>query len=264
MSNARNSKSQVASGGKRKNDGRDHQKTKAAASQQVSAKKKADSKKIIMRVLAIVASLLLIFAFAFPSLATLITTTGGSSTNTSSSTTSSSSSSSSTATTMDYDSMLQSTVNNELAAISASPNDSSAYEQLANQYFDWASYVEDGTIESQYTVAELFAKAQEYYKKCLDNNAIYHDLTDYNAVTVDYAITLFYLGDTEGAIATLEAFNLVTGDFPYSWANLGLFYQNEGNTDRARECYQKALSTANSDTDSDLITQVQELLNNLG
>lgn len=120
----------------------------------------------------------------------------------------------------------------------------SALLNLANGYFDWgaAAMEYSESDDDAEHVTDLFTQAIAYYDQYLEANP------DSKSVEVDRAICVFYSGDTEGAIADLEQFTAEDDSFGPAWANLGMFYENAGETDKAKAAYEKAVETDPDDT----------------
>lgn len=124
---------------------------------------------------------------------------------------------------------------------------------LANGYFDWGDAAQSvaKTDDEKQHARDLFNKAIGLYDQYLDANP------NSNSVIVDRAIAIFYAGDHKKAIAQLEEFTAGNDSFAQAWANLGMFYQTDGQTDKAKAAYQKAVDTA---TDSNVKAYAQENL----
>ena len=124
---------------------------------------------------------------------------------------------------------------------------------LANGYFDWGDAAQSvaKTDDERQHARDLFSKAIELYDQYLKDNP------NSNSVIVDRAISIFYAGDHKKAIAALEEFTASNDSFAQAWANLGMFYQTDGQTDKAKDAYQKAVDTA---TDSNVKTYAQQNL----
>lgn len=124
---------------------------------------------------------------------------------------------------------------------------------LANGYFDWGDAAQSvaKTDDERQHARDLFNKAIDLYDQYLQDNP------NSNSVIVDRAIAIFYAGDHKKAIAELEKFTASNDSFAQAWANLGMFYEADGQTDKAKTAYQKAVDTA---TDSNVKAYAQEHL----
>jgi tetratricopeptide (TPR) repeat protein len=127
-------------------------------------------------------------------------------------------------------------INAREASITANPKD---YELLAAQaraYFSWAYEVQQTTPSASTTSNPLWASASTYFKRAVDIQA-----TD-AAVIGDYAITLFYSGDTAGAIAAGEQAKKLDPKVVQNLFNLGNYYATAGDNAKAIENYQAYLT----------------------
>lgn len=129
------------------------------------------------------------------------------------------------------------------AQYDSDPSNPSALLQLANGYFDWGVAARDvvATDEDDAHVVDLFNQAIARYDDYLEQNP------DSKSVEVDRAISIFYAGDRDRAIAELESFTAEDGSFGPAWANLGMFYETEGRTDEAIAAYERAIESDSSD-----------------
>ena len=129
----------------------------------------------------------------------------------------------------------------------ADPDNPSALLSLANGYFDWgaAARTYAKTEDDDYHVVDLFSKAIARYDDYLERYGSGNGSN--KSVQVDRAIAIFYTGDVDTAVSTLESFVAQTSDFGPAWANLGMFYESQGRVDDARSAYERAVS---SDTDN--------------
>lgn len=147
---------------------------------------------------------------------------------------------------VDVDAQYQDATDTLQAQYDADPENPSALLNLANGYFDWGAaaraYVEDDDDDAH--VVDLFSQAISRYDDYLEKYGA--DSGSNKSVQVDRAIAIFYTGDVDTAVATLEDFVAKTDDFGPAWANLGMFYESENRTDDARAAYEKAI-TADSD-----------------
>lgn len=117
---------------------------------------------------------------------------------------------------------------------------------LGNAYMDCAMAMRSATDAdaNEETVAATFASAVDCYDRYLaqaqeDPKAAEQDSV--NTVTVDRAVCLFYSGSEDEAVSDLKAFLDEQPDFAMGWYNLGAFYEQQGDTDAAREAYNKVL-----------------------
>lgn len=122
--------------------------------------------------------------------------------------------------------------------LSENPQDAATLINLANNYYQWASYAMRyaSSDDEQQQVTDLLTKAEGYYDQ-------YLALDDASTARAYRAMCQFYLGDPTGALAALEELVSQDATFAPGWANLGLVYQALGNTDKATEAYNKALSS---------------------
>ena len=96
------------------------------------------------------------------------------------------------------------------------------------------------TDEENAHVTDLLQKAEDYYDTYLESN-------DAAAAHVNRALCRYYLGDSAGAISALEKFVAATPDYAPAWANLGMIYQETGDTNKAEDAYNKALEVDPND-----------------
>ena len=128
------------------------------------------------------------------------------------------------------------------AKLEKDPKDLASLLNLGKNYVSWASeassYASDE--EGQEHVSDLYDKAMDYFDR-------YLELNDDNAVRVNRAMCQLYSGDFDGAQAALESPTENAPDYGPAWANLGLIYEYTGNTEQAKEAYQKAIDTDPND-----------------
>ncbi|MDY2778063.1 MAG: hypothetical protein SOU51_06750 [Collinsella sp.] len=139
------------------------------------------------------------------------------------------------------------------------PTDPAALLELANAYFDWGTYARshatsDGDRDH---AVELFKTAVGHYDTYLASHAS-------KSATVDRAICLFYAGDTQAAIAALEAFVAQDASFAPAWANLGMFRESLDDIDGASDAYRRAIDTAGDDDAYGVRDYAQSRLDALG
>lgn len=140
----------------------------------------------------------------------------------------------------------------------ANPADPSTLLNLANGYFDWGAAAmshAQGDEDQQHAI-DLFKQAISYYDTYIEHNP------GSKSAEVDRAICVFYSGDHTAAIAALEEFVAADSLFGPAWANLGMFYENEGRIDDAKDAYNKAIEADPEDT-YQVKTYAQQRLANL-
>lgn len=144
------------------------------------------------------------------------------------------------------------------AKYDANPADPSTLLNLANGYFDWGSAAlghAQGDEDHQHAI-DLFKQAIGYYDTYIERNP------GSKSAEVDRAICVFYSGDHTAAIAALEDFVAADSTFGPAWANLGMFYENDGRIEDAKAAYNKAIEADPEDT-YQVKTYAQQRLANL-
>ncbi len=204
------------------------------------------SRRPLVLVAVILVSIIMVGSILLPSLSAIVSGMQASSSSTDGSQ-SSSSDSSEAATTSSYmdelDSRYSSTVSSLESKLADNPDDAATLINLANNYLTWGDMARNyaSTDDEQAHVTDLLQKAEGYYDEYLAGN-------DANAAHVNRALCQYYLGDTDGAIAALEQFCAGTADYAPAWANLGMIYEDAGETDKATDAYNKALEVDPDDT----------------
>ena len=141
----------------------------------------------------------------------------------------------------------------------ADPTNPSTLLNLANGYFDWgvAAMNHAASDEDSTHARELLARAVEYYDTYLADNP------GAKSATVDRAICVFYAGDTDQAIEALEALISDDPSFAPAWANLGMFYESQGSTEKAADAYRRAIEASAEDDAYNVGSYAQERLDAL-
>ena len=128
------------------------------------------------------------------------------------------------------------------AQVASDPTSYTALVNLGNAYFDWAQTLSSpqpnqSTVSSEALAAAmpLWAQARDTYAKALQVKP------GESPVTVDYAITAFYSGDTTAAIVAAEGVAKADPTFAQAWLNLGIFYQQSGESAKAIAAFQQYL-----------------------
>lgn len=136
------------------------------------------------------------------------------------------------------DQQFQPTVASLTAQLQSEPESYPVLVSLGNTYFDWAIQLQQASQTDSATIGAdqpLWVAAKDAYERAL---AVKQGEAP---VTVDYAITLFYTGETNAAIKTAEQVTKDTPDFGPAYFNLGVFYNALGETDKAVAAYEKYL-----------------------
>lgn len=107
---------------------------------------------------------------------------------------------------------------------------------LGEDYTSWAAQV------AMYGASDDSAKAHsdELYKKALDYYDRYLAINDSEIVKASRAMCQYSSGDKDGAIGALEKLTQDKPEFAVAWLDLGMIYEQESNTDKAKEAYTKA------------------------
>jgi Flp pilus assembly protein TadD len=114
--------------------------------------------------------------------------------------------------------------------LQSQPESYTALVALGNTYFDWASSVQQASQTSTSAVGAdqpLWVASKDAYARALKVKA------GEPGVNVDYAVTLFYTGDTKTAVLTAEKVAKDEPTFAPAFFNLGIFYQALGEKEKA-------------------------------
>lgn len=127
--------------------------------------------------------------------------------------------------------------------LDSDPNNLAALLNLAQNYMNWgySAAAQSDTDEETTYANGLLDQAIGYYDR-------YLALNDSNSAKVDRALCQYYKGDTDAALSALEQITTDSPDFAPAWANLGMLYERSGDTDKAKDAYQKA---ADADPDDE-------------
>lgn len=127
-----------------------------------------------------------------------------------------------------------------------SANDPAVQLVIAGKYFEWADAVlqavAQGGGNTQAAQQQGFALSAPYWKAASAAYAKAFEKKSGDASsTTDYAISVFYGGDAAGAVKIAE--ELVARDprFAPVRFNLGIFYQNAGDTAKAKASFEEYL-----------------------
>lgn len=123
-------------------------------------------------------------------------------------------------------------------ALQSEPESYTALVSLGNTYFDWALSIQQASQQTTSAVGAdqpLWVSAKDAYTRALELQA------DESPVLVDYSITLFYTGDTNTAIATVEKVTKDDPTFAPAWFNLAIFQGALGQNDKAVPALEQAI-----------------------
>jgi cytochrome c-type biogenesis protein CcmH/NrfG len=136
------------------------------------------------------------------------------------------------------DAQYQPAVASITAMLQSDPESYTALVSLGNTYFDWAVKKQQASQNSTATMGAdlpLWTGAKDAYARAVKVKG------DESTVRVDYAITLFYTGDTVKAIAVAEDVMKDDPTFSPAWFNAGIFFQTTGATDKAIAAFEQYL-----------------------
>jgi tetratricopeptide (TPR) repeat protein len=124
------------------------------------------------------------------------------------------------------------------ASLTANPKSYDLLIAQAESYFGWAYDVQLTKASEPTTANPLWATARGYFERAVAVKA-----TDATIIG-DYAITLFYSGETSAAIAAGEKARLLDPKIVQNLFNLGNYYDAAGDAAKAKEAYQAYLTAA--------------------
>ena len=120
--------------------------------------------------------------------------------------------------------------------LEADPDNPDLLKQLGTAYMQWAANLQYYSMTDEQTldVYDKAKKAKEYYDTYLEDN-------DDADVADAAAMCIYYYGETSNAITALEEVCEKYPDHAGSFANLGMLYEVQGETDKAIENYNLAV-----------------------
>lgn len=124
------------------------------------------------------------------------------------------------------------------ASLTANPKDYNLLVQQGNAYFGWAAEVQQTIPSASPTSNPLWSSARTYFARAVAIKATEAP------VLGDYAVTLFYSGDTSAAISAGEQARKLDPTVVQNLFNLGNFYATAGDNAKAIEAYQAYLTAA--------------------
>lgn len=137
--------------------------------------------------------------------------------------------------------------------VKANPDDKEAQYKLGEALYQWGIYAQtyasdDGQSDE---AVQLLDEAQTAYTSYLDLEGSL-DSTQAKSAATYRALATYYTGDAEKAEQLLEDLGNEVNYAP-AWANLGMMYQQEGDTTKALAAYQKGV-----EADPDGSQQIKE------
>ena len=127
------------------------------------------------------------------------------------------------------------------ASITADPKNYDLLVSQADNYYQWGAKVREVVQSSGATSTEdtpIWKAAVTYYARALAVKS--GDTT----VMGDYAVALFYSGDSAAAIAEGEKVRTIDPKFAPNLFNLGIFYHSTGDKVKAKAAYEAYLAAA--------------------
>ena len=142
------------------------------------------------------------------------------------------------------DTQYTATIDTLLQQLDADPENPDLLKQIGDAYIGWATYSSYYAMTDEQTLEtyDHAKKAKEYYDKYLENN-------DDADVADSAAMCIYYYGETSNAIKALEEVCEKYPDHAGSYANLGMLYEVQGETDKAIENYNLAIEKDPEDAD---------------
>lgn len=151
-------------------------------------------------------------------------------------------------------------INSLEASITADPKNYDLLVAQGENYLGWALQYASLTNSLPDTSSTVWASAKSFFERAIKVKA-----TD-GSVIGDYAMALFYSGETSAAIAAGEKSRVLDPKGAQNLYNLGNYYSSAGNTAKALEAYEACLA-ANSvaaSPSADLAKAAQTQITNLG
>lgn len=222
----------------------------SSAATSSSARKKAEGAGVSMpvRIVLIVFIVLMALSMMLPSLTYLVSGSNAGSGSQSQDTASDSSDSSSSTDSSDdtsadaIDARYQALVDEQQAKLDSDPENLAALLNMGNDYMQWGY-----TLLSNASTDDETTHAYDVLNQAIATFDRYLALNDSSAVKVNRALCQYYAGDTDGAIQTLQALTESDSGYGPAWANLGMLYQVKGDTDSAKNAYNKAIAVEPDD-----------------
>lgn len=118
-------------------------------------------------------------------------------------------------------------VNSYTAALASEPTSYTAMVGLGNTYFDWGLQIQQTVGTTTGNDLPMWLSAATLYDRALQIEP-----GDPNVAT-DFAVALFYSGQTQAAIQVIEKVQVDSPDFAPAYFNAGVIYRFAGQPDKA-------------------------------
>ncbi len=130
--------------------------------------------------------------------------------------------------------------------LEADPDNLAYFANLGNAYMNSALAMMSASDADSFAekVEASFASAVGYYDQYLELASDGSDAADQesiNTVTLRRALCQYDMGDTEQAVQEVEDLLSDQPDYAMGWYELGTLYEQEGDSDKARDAYNRAV-----------------------
>lgn len=151
------------------------------------------------------------------------------------------------------DARYQALVDEQQAKLDSDPSNLAALLNMGEDYMKWGAALQSASASttssssSDSSGTDDSAHATDIFNQAIATFDKYLALNDSSAVKLEKAMCQYYAGDTDSAIATLEALTQSDDSYGPAWARLGILYQAKGDTDAAKNAYNKAIAVEPND-----------------
>jgi len=126
-------------------------------------------------------------------------------------------------------------VNSYTAALSSEPTSYTALVGLGNTYFDWGLQIQQTVGATTGHDLPMWHSAAALYGRALEVQP------GDPSVETDYAVALFYSGQTQAAIDVIERVKAESPEFGPAYYNAGIFYRFAGQREAAIASFERYL-----------------------
>ena len=153
------------------------------------------------------------------------------------------------------DARYQALVDEQQKKLDSDPSNLAALLNMGEDYMKWGAALQSASSSSSSSDSSSSdssstddtAHATDIFNQAIATFDKYLALNDSSAVKLEKAMCQYYAGDTDSAIATLEALTQSDDCYGPAWARLGILYQAKGDTDSAKNAYNKAIAVEPDD-----------------